>query len=227
MAIFKNKEEYKRWIDEEEWYQTIELPSGLKTLGKVPTNLRKPLFDQIDFKGKTFLDVGCNSGQYCFLAKDHGAGKVMGIDIDKKRIAQALVLAENEGYDVLFEERGVFDMGALPRFDIVFCIAVLTEIQDIFGAIDKLKNVIGKIAFLELDLAKPILYASYSKYWLKGYPNLSRLSAVAELRQTHADKLVFSPSFEVLEKAFGKEFKLTRRKGGVRYDLVEVLRIGG
>ena len=224
MAIFKNKKEYKQWIDEEEWYQTIDLPSGLKTLGKVPTNLRKPLFDQIDFKGKTFLDVGCDSGQYCFLAKDRGSSKVVGIDIDKKRIVQARVLAENEGYDVLFEERGLFDMNAFPRFDVVFCIAVLTEIQDIFGAIEHLKRVIGRVAYIELDLAKPILYASYSKYWLRGYRSLSRRSAVAELRQS-GDKWVFSLSFKVLEAGFGKEFKLTRKKGGVRYDLVEVVRL--
>ena len=114
----------------------------------------------------------------------------------------------------------------MERTLIVDCKEKIGEKVNISGYIQA-KRDHGKIAFLELDLAKPILYASYSKYWLKGYPNLSRLSAVAELRQTHADKLVFSPSFEVLEKAFGKEFKLTRKKGGVRYDLVEVLRIGG
>lgn len=226
MAIFKNKEKYKQWIDNEEWYQTIDLPSGLKTLGKAPTHLRKPLFDQIDFKGKTFLDIGCNSGQYCFLAKDRGASRVVGIDTDKKRIAQARVLAENEGYDVTFEERSIFDMRNFPKFDIVFCIAVLTEIQDIFGAIEVLKQVIGKTAFIELDLAKPIVYASYSKYWLKGYPALSRRTAVAEVRQAHGKKWIISPSFKVLQTVFGEEFKLTRKSGGIRYDLIEVIRVG-
>ena len=225
MPIFKNKEEYKQWIDEQEWYQTIDLPSGLKTPGKVPTHLREPLFNQIDFKGKTFLDVGCNSGQYCFLAKERGAREVVGIDISTKRIEQARILAENEGYDVKFEERSIFDTNSLGRFDIVFCVAVLTEIQDIFGAIEQLKQLIGKCGFIELDLAKPIAYASYSKRWLKGHPTLSRRTAVAEVRQIKGGKWVVSPSFDVLQAVFDEEFKLTRKKGGIRYDLVEVVRV--
>ncbi|MEK7567325.1 MAG: methyltransferase domain-containing protein [Patescibacteria group bacterium] len=225
MTIFKNKEEYKKWIEMEDWYQTINLKSGLKTAGKAPTHLREPLFEKFDLENKSFLDIGCNSGQYCFLAKDKGASKVVGIDIEKKRIAQAKTLAENEGYDIDFEKRSIFDIDTFPKFDVVFCIAVLTEIQDIFGAIEKLKKVIGKMAYLELELAKPIFYFSHSKYWLKGYPNLSRQNAVAEVRQTHNDKWVISPSFEVLRAAFGEEFKLTRKEGGVRYDLVEVTRV--
>lgn len=225
MSIFKNKEEYKQWIDGEEWYQTIDLPSGLKTPGKVPTYLREPLFNQIDFKGKTFLDVGCNSGQYCFLAKERGAREVVGIDINTKRIEQARILAENEGYDATFEERSIFDTNSLGKFDIVFCVAVLTEVQDIFGAIERLKRLIGKRAFIELDLARPILYASYSKYWLKGYPTLSRRAAITEVRQTKGGKWVVSPSLQVLRSVFGEKFKLTRKSGGVRYDLVEVVRV--
>ena len=225
MAIFKNKDEYKKWIDGENWYQTIELPSGLKTLGKVPTHLREPLFERINFKGKTFLDIGCNSGQYCFMAKKQGAKEVIGIDIDSKRIAQARVLAENEGLDITFEERSLFDTNDIKRFDIVFCIAVLTEIQDTFGAIEHLKQLIGKYALIELDLARPLAYLSYSKRWLKGYETLSRRTAVTEIHKMNGNKWVISPSLDVLRTVFGDEFKLTEKKGGVRYDLVEVVRV--
>jgi 2-polyprenyl-3-methyl-5-hydroxy-6-metoxy-1,4-benzoquinol methylase len=155
MAIFKNKEEFKKWIEENEWYQTMNLPSGLSIQGKVPTQLREPLFDSIDFKGKSFLDVGCNSGQYCFIAKDRGASEVVGIDFDGKRINQARIIAENENYDVRFEEKSIFDTGIEKKFDIVFCIAVITEIQDTFGAIEALKKFIGSYALIEISLAKP------------------------------------------------------------------------
>lgn len=227
MAIFKNKDEYKGWIENEDWYQTINLPSGLVTPGKVPTQLREPLFDTIDFKDKTFLDVGCNSGQYCFSAKQRGASEVLGIDLDQKRIAQARVLAENEGYDIVFDERSIFDTQSLKRFDIVFCFAVVTEIQDTFSAIERLKQLIGTYALIEISLARPLIYASYSKWWLKGYPMLSRRTAVAEVRKIRGDKWVIDPSFDVLQAIFGEEFKLTKKEGGVRYDLVEVVRVKG
>ncbi len=227
MAVFNDKKAYKEWIDGQDWYQTIDLPSGLRTPGKVPTELRMPLFDSIDFAGKSVLDVGCNSGQYSFAAKDRGAREVVGIDLDAKRIAQARTLAENEGYDVSFEERNIFDAPFDRRFDIVLCIAVLTEIQDTFSAIERLKNVIGSYALIELSLARPIVYASYSKRWLRGYDGLSRRSAVAEVRKIRGDKWVVDPSFDVLKAIFGPEFKLTRKGRGVRYDLVEVVRIAG
>ncbi len=224
MPVFRNKEEYKQWIESEKWYQTIHLPSGMKTPGKVPTHLREALFEAIDFKGKSVLDVGCNSGQYAFMAKDRGAAEVVGIDVSSKRISQARVLAENEGYDVTFEERGIFDMDTSRRFDIVLCIAVLTEIPDTFGTIEQLKRLIGKRALVELNLAKPILYASYSKEWLRGYPQLSRRTAVAEVRKITSGEWVVNPSFDVLCSVFGDEFELTRTKGGVRYDVVEIVR---
>ncbi len=225
MVIFKNKDEYKQWIDSQDWYQTIELSNGLKTPGKVPTDSRRSFFDQIDFEGKTVLDIGCNSGQYCFWAKEGGATEVAGVDIDTKRINQARILTENEGLDVKFEERSIFDLDFFSKpFDIVFCIAVLTEIQDIFGAIEQLKKVIGKRAFIELDLAKPVGYLAYSKTWLRGHPGLSRRSAVTEVRYSKNGGWVTSPSFDVLCAVFGNEFKLKCIKGGVRYNLVEVIR---
>lgn len=225
MAVFKNKDEYKRWIENQSWYQTIELPSGLRTPGRFPTHLRTSFFGRVDFKDKSVLDVGCNSGQYCFMAKDMGAEKVSGFDVDAVRIAQARTLAENEGYGIEFEQRGIFDMDTSKRYDVLLCIAVLTEIQDIFGAIEVLKKVIGEKAFIELDIAKPIAYLSYSKKWLRGYGYVSRRTAVTEVRRTKRGLWVISPSLDILRAVFGSDFSLRTIKGGVRYDMVEVTRV--
>lgn len=225
MSVFENKEEYKNWIESQDWYQTIELKSGLVTPGGWPTHERKHVFESIDFKGKSVIDVGCNSGQNAFYAKEFGANEVVGIDIFGKRIEQAKVLAENEGYDIEFIEKGIFDLPALDKkFDIVLCIAVLTEINDFFGAVESLKSVIGKYALIELDIAKPIWYLSYSKRWLKGYPNLSRRTAVTEVRQIKNGSWVISPSFAVLQEVFGDEYIVKRKSGGVRYNLIEVFK---
>lgn len=224
MAIFENKDEYEAWIQSEDWYQTIVLPSGLVTPGKVPTQLREPLFSGIDFKGKSFIDVGCNSGQYCLMAKERGAQRVVGIDINAKRLLQGKTLAENEHLDISYEQRSIFDTDDLGKFDILFCIAVVTEIQDTFGALAKLKNLIGKYALIELDIAKPLLYASRSSRWIKGYPNMSRRTAVTEVREMR-NGWAISPSLDVLRAVFGKEFTVTPKGKGIRYDVVEVIRL--
>ncbi len=37
--------------------------------------------DKIDFKGKAVVDIGCSGGFYCRYAKEHGATRVMGVDL--------------------------------------------------------------------------------------------------------------------------------------------------
>lgn len=222
---FPNKEAYEAWVKEQEWYQTIELPSGVTTPGKFPTHLRTPVFDTIDFDGKTVLDVGCNSGQHSFLAKDRGAARVLGVDVDTKRLKQARTLAQYEGYAISFEEGSIFDLAKHGTFDVVLCIAVLTEIEDFFGAVAELKKVIGTKAYIELALAEPVVYLSTSRQFFRGEGTLPRQKALAEVRQIKGGGLVISPTIEVLRAAFGDEFTIERKKGGIRYQLVEVTRV--
>ena len=56
MQIFDTKEEYTKWADSQEWYQSIDLMDEYKTNGKFPTYNRAQTFDQFDFKGKTVWD---------------------------------------------------------------------------------------------------------------------------------------------------------------------------
>ena len=84
--IFKieDPKKYKKWINEQDWYQRIHLKNGLSTKANLKTDLRIDWFNQFDFSNKTVLDIGCNSGQYSFHAKKKGARSVTGIDIDEK-----------------------------------------------------------------------------------------------------------------------------------------------
>lgn len=47
----------------------------------------KPLFPPLD--GMTVLDLGCGYGWHCKHAADHGALKVLGIDLSEKMLAEA------------------------------------------------------------------------------------------------------------------------------------------
>jgi SAM-dependent methyltransferase len=223
MVSFKSIDECQRWIDSQDWYQTIELSNGLVTPGKFDTRTRFKFFADIDFGGKRFLDIGCNSGQYCLMAKKQGAAEVIGIDINDKRLKQARALAIIENCRIRYIHKSLFEASELGEFDIVFCLAVLTEIQDIFGAIESLKLVVGKYAFIELDLAKPIVYVSKSRTWLKGKARLPRRKAVAEVRPSKHGWMI-SPSLEVISAVFGEEYSLQHLGRGTRYDMVKVVK---
>lgn len=89
------------------WHFDIELKDGLRTVegnreaydsrdhagvGMVSPDEMRPLFRDLlggDFGGRSFLDVGCNAGGYCFVAKDMGAGRVLGFDVRDHWIEQA------------------------------------------------------------------------------------------------------------------------------------------
>lgn len=58
---------------------------GLKAAGE--WHQLKPLFPPLD--GMAVLDLGCGYGWYCKYTADHGAAKVLGIDLSEKMLAEA------------------------------------------------------------------------------------------------------------------------------------------
>ena len=74
----------------------------------------------IDLSDQRGLDFGCGVGGYDFLLIDnHGAGKVVGIDIDGAKIATAKAVAAERGLDGRIEFREV-EQGPLSFEDEVF-----------------------------------------------------------------------------------------------------------
>ncbi|MBA7620746.1 tRNA U34 carboxymethyltransferase [subsurface metagenome] len=221
--IRRDRERLKSWITKQSWYQTIELSNGLVTPGNLDTRPRIEFLEGIDFRDQTVLDIGCNSGQFCMYAKKQGARRVMGIDINRERLEQARKLADVEGLEIEYYEKGLFDIADLEPFDVVFCFAVLTEISDFFGALEVLKQLTKGQAYIELDLAKPLCYISYSRNWIHKAGGFPRHKAVAEIRHTKHGFMV-SPSFEVFKEALGSGFAVASLGRGVRYEMIHIYR---
>ena len=220
--IFKieNLEEYKKWINEQNWYQTINLKQGLATTGKLNTDSRIPWFDKFDFSNKTVLDIGCNSGQYSLYAKKAGARSVTGLDVNENRIYQAKMLALNEDIDVDFHLAGIEQVAKFGKFDIVICIAVVTEVENVLMALRSIRDATNKTAILEMDLARPLIYASSNKEWWKKDSKLSRLGRVAEMHRHKHAGWVIHPSLEMVLEIFGDDFELSFLGKGLRYNKI-------
>lgn len=219
-----SKNEFKEYISSQSWYQQIELSNGLNTNGNVSVSNRMKRIGKIDFYGKSVLDIGCNSGGNTLWAKKLGASKVVGIDINQKRISQAKKLANFEKLKIEYKYINIFEYNPKLKFDIVMCFAVVTEIQDLIGVLSKISQLMNDQAYIELNLAKPQLYISTSKTWLKGFKGISRTKAVVEVNQ-HKVGLTLSPSLGVIELIFGNDFKVAHIGRGERYDLIKVTRI--
>jgi SAM-dependent methyltransferase len=221
-----SREQVARWIDAQGWYQTIDLGDGLATPGRYDSRQRlADLALPADLAGRSVLDVGCNSGMYCFECKRRNAGRVVGIDLNRRRLAQARALNEYLGLDVVFHEMPLGRAHELGSFDVVFCFAVVTEIPDLLGSLGELAAVTRGTLYLELAL-----FESARRYRLLPGPlrrlalRLASPAPPARLRKS-GDGWSLAPSLALVREVFGSEFALRDLGPSLRYHLVALGRV--
>lgn len=138
-----------------EWFHNLDL-HGVATapnhfLGDFPNIKWKHIASAIpdDLRGATVLDIGCNGGFYSIRAKQRGADRVLGIDIDDRYLNQARFAARTLGLEIEFEKRSVYEVDALPgEFDYVFFMGVLYHLRYPLYALDKVvKKVRHRLVF--------------------------------------------------------------------------------
>lgn len=129
------------------WFQNIRV-DGLETVPEHPLGDYPDAFFRLfahaipdDLTGWSVLEVGCNAGFYAFEMKRRGAARVVGIDAEPLYLRQARVLADRFGLDVEFQERSVYDVGAMSeRFDLVLFMGVLYHLRYPLLALDVLRR---------------------------------------------------------------------------------------
>ena len=142
------------------WNHNFVFPDGTETNpgfqqishGKNEKKLSRfePIFNQIDWKGKRVLDVGCNEGFFSFHLAERGAN-VLAIDIDELRIKKAQFVKANlyPDLDVQFRVHNVYEdfKNEEAGFDYILCFGFLHRIPDPFGALQRLTNLSNTIIF--------------------------------------------------------------------------------
>jgi 2-polyprenyl-6-hydroxyphenyl methylase / 3-demethylubiquinone-9 3-methyltransferase len=120
----------KWWSDDIRWVRTLKnlVPGRLSWMDR-----------QIDWQGKTVLDLGC-AGDFMAEALDARGASVTGIDPAGEAVAAARAHAAAEGRAITYDV-GVGE--ALPYadagYDAVVCVDVLEHVQD-------LRRVLGEVA---------------------------------------------------------------------------------
>jgi len=86
----------KNFIARTKFYQKIDFGDGIVTNGAFDSKeeLKTLRFDDVDFKNKTVLDIGCNAGFFSVEAKRRGAVAVDGIDRNSEQVNKAQHVAQ-------------------------------------------------------------------------------------------------------------------------------------
>jgi tRNA (mo5U34)-methyltransferase len=164
-----------------EWFHNIDL-NGVPTapehfLGDFPRVKWKQIAPALpqDLAGASVLDVGCNAGFYSAELKKRGAGRVLGVDVDDRYLAQARFVADVLDLAIEFEKLSVYDVDQVPgQFDYVLFMGVFYHLRYPLYALDKLvKKVKGRLIFQTMvrgSTASPKLKDDYH-FWNKAVFN--------------------------------------------------------
>ncbi len=82
-----------------------------------------------DWRGVTFLDVGCGMGRNSYWPMTYGAARGLAIDVDDRSLAAARRTLEKFS-DVRIEKRSAYEIGRRDEFDIVYSIGVIHHLQE-------------------------------------------------------------------------------------------------
>lgn len=160
-------------------------------MGVHQTKIGLESIKNLNWQGKTVLDVGCGSGKLTFeVLKATSPKKIIGIDIDKDKIKKAKKLFEKEKRASFF----VADARDLilfknDTFDIVFSNIAFQLFDDKFTSLTEIRRVL-----------KP-----------KGEAIINFIEEKSEVRQ-EMDKLVSEPPFNKLIKKGSRGKKIPKNK---------------
>jgi len=155
-----------------EWFHNINL-NGVWTapehfLGDFPNVKWKSLAPALpaDLQGASVLDIGCNGGFYSIEMKRRGAGRVLGVDVDDRYLAQAQFAAATLGMEIEFQKLSVYDIEEISgQFDYVFFMGVFYHLRYPLFALDKVLKKVKKTFIFQTMIRG----SEMSRAWKENY----------------------------------------------------------
>lgn len=137
------------------------------------------LFDGIDLKGKSFVDIGSGSGVHALSALRLGVSSLTAVDIDRNsNITTGKTLEENwkdDNYRII--NASILDGKTLENetFDIVYSWGVLHHTGDMWSAIENAAQKVKKDGVFALAIYKKSPFCGAWKVEKKIYSSLPKL----------------------------------------------------
>jgi tRNA (mo5U34)-methyltransferase len=143
------------------WYHNVRLAPGMSTNPSnpdYPASRWRVLRDVIpvDLRGKSVLDVGCNSGFFSLELKKRGADRVVGVDIMPHLLAQARFTSHWFDLPLELYERGAYDVASLDsKFDIVVFVGVLYHLKHPLYALEQIASICSETMYFQSVVRGP------------------------------------------------------------------------
>ncbi|MBU1093081.1 MAG: TlyA family RNA methyltransferase [Firmicutes bacterium] len=119
---------------DQETIKILEQPSFVSRAGE---KLLQAIFDyELDFNGKTIIDIGSSTGGFTDCALQHGASLVYAYDVGKKQMVEPL---KSDARVHLFEETNILDV-SIPNADIIVIDVSFTSIKPILKHLEGFKG---------------------------------------------------------------------------------------
>lgn len=132
------REKIEHMLAEEDMiYQKIQLPYGLNTEGNDRSGTSELIFEK-DLSGKSIVDIGCWLGHFCIDATRRGADRVLGVDVNERRLRQARLIADCLGMQIDYRFLNIEQENLPEPFDIVLLLNVLHHLRNPINALDRL-----------------------------------------------------------------------------------------
>jgi tRNA (mo5U34)-methyltransferase len=149
-----NLDDAREAVEKINWYHEFDFPGGLSarkrdaSLAKAHRKLWRFIetqLDQIEFTGKTVLDLGCWDGYWSFYAERRGARHVLATDDrTQNRTQSAGLLLAKELFNSSIETRldvSVYEAAKLnEKFDIILCMGIYYHLVDPFHAFSQVRH---------------------------------------------------------------------------------------
>jgi tRNA (mo5U34)-methyltransferase len=143
------------------WFHSIDLGNGIVTPGQKSAEIQRTesaaIFDPVDLRGRSVIDIGASTGAYSFEAKRRGAVAVLATDYFVWRHPQ---LRAREGFDLA---RSVLDVDLevaeldipsltaerVGTFDIVLFLGVFYHLQNPIAALQQIASLAREVLIVE------------------------------------------------------------------------------
>lgn len=90
-----------------------------------------------DFQGKRVLDLGCGYGWHCWYAAEHGAERVLGIDLSQKMLKEAI--SRNSHEAIYYRRAAMEDLRFPPHsFDVVISSLAFHYVKDFLSLVKRI-----------------------------------------------------------------------------------------
>jgi SAM-dependent methyltransferase len=120
-----------------------------------------------DLGGRRIVDLGCGYGWFCRWAREHGAERVLGLDVSERMLARAAEMTSDPGITYRRADLERLDLGD-QQFDFAYSSLALHYIDNLSGLLAEIHRALAPGSRFVFSVEHPIVTAPEKAGWSLG-----------------------------------------------------------